>query len=62
MIATDRAVICLVDPNSDFQPAQLFVEREDVIAQGGIEVAVQTVIAAVIRTYQEAVQWLEDCQ
>jgi magnesium transporter len=60
MIATDRAVICLVDPNPDFQPAHLFVQGADVIAQGGIEVAVQVVIAAVIRTYEEAVEWLED--
>ena len=60
IIATDRAVICLVEPASDFQPAQLFIQKEDVIAQGGIEVAVQLVIAAVIRTYEEAVEWLED--
>jgi magnesium transporter len=60
MIATDRAVICLVDPTSDFQPAQLFLDKEDVIAQGGIEVAVQVVIAAAISTYEEAVEWLED--
>jgi magnesium transporter len=60
MIATDRAVICLVDPNPDFQPAHLFVQGADVIAQGGIEVAVQVVIAAVIRTYEETVEWLED--
>ena len=60
MIATDRAVICLVDPNQDFQPAQLFVQKEQVIAKGGIEAAVQTVIAAVIRTYEDALQWLED--
>jgi magnesium transporter len=60
MIATDRAVICLVDPNPDFQPAQLFLHKEELIAQGGIEAAVHVVIAAVIRTYEEALQWLED--
>jgi magnesium transporter len=60
MIATDRAVICLMDATPDFQPAQLFVEKQEVIAQGGIEAAVQTVIAAAIRTYEEALQWLED--
>jgi magnesium transporter len=60
VIATDRAVICLVDPTPDFQPAQLFVQKQEVIAQGGVEAAIQTVIAAVIRSYEEARQWLED--
>jgi magnesium transporter len=60
MIATDRAVICLMDSTPDFQPAQLLVEKQEMIAQGGIEAAVQTVIAAAIRTYEEALRWLED--
>jgi magnesium transporter len=60
MIATDRAVICLIDPNPDFQAAKLFIEKQSVIAQGGIEAAVQTIIEAVIRSYEEALQWLED--
>jgi magnesium transporter len=60
MIATDRAVICLVDPTRDFQPARLFLQRQDAIAKGGIEAAVQTIIAAVISSYEDALQWLED--
>jgi magnesium transporter len=60
MIATDRAVICLVDPTRDFQPAQLFLQKEEVIAKGGIEAAVQTIIAAVISSYEDALQWLEE--
>jgi magnesium transporter len=60
MIATDRAVICLVDPTPDFQPAQLFIQKQDVIAKGGIEAGVQTIIGAIIRSYEEALQWLED--
>jgi magnesium transporter len=60
MIATDRAVICLMDPTPDFQPAQLLVEKQELIAQGGIEAAAQAVIAAAIRTYEEALRWLED--
>jgi magnesium transporter len=60
VIATDRAIICLADPTPDFQPAQLFLQKEDVIAKGGIEAAVQTIIAAVISTYEDVVQWLED--
>ena len=60
IIATDRAVICLVDPAPDFKPAQLFIQKQEVIAKGGVEAAVQTVIAAVIASYEEALQWLED--
>lgn len=59
MIATDRALICLVEPAPNFQPAQLLVQNEERIAQGGIEAAVQAVISAVINTYEDAVQWLE---
>ena len=60
MIATDRAVICLAEPTPNFQPAHLFLEKQDVIAKGGIEAAVQVVIGAVISSYEEALQWLED--
>jgi magnesium transporter len=60
IIATDRAVICLVDPTPDFQPAQLFLQKQGMIAKGGIEAAVQVVIAAVIGSYEDALQWLED--
>jgi len=60
LIATDRAVICLVDPNHDFHPAQIFCHKEAIIAKGGIEAAVQMIIGAVIQSYQEALQWLED--
>ena len=60
IIATDRAVICLVDPNPDFSPAQIFCHKEEIIAKGGIEAAVQMIIGAVIHSYQEALQWLED--
>ena len=52
LIATDRAVICLVDPNPDFQPAQLFCHKEEMIAKGGIEAAVQMIIQAVIHSYR----------
>jgi magnesium transporter len=60
IIATDRAVICLVDPTPEFQPSKLFIDKQEVIAKGGVEAAVQIVIAAVIASYEEALQWLED--
>jgi magnesium transporter len=60
IIATDRALICLTEPTPEFQPARLLVQQEELIAHGGVEAAVQSVIGAVIGTYEDAVQWLED--
>lgn len=60
IIATDRALICLAEPTPDFQPARLLAQQEELIARGGIEAAAQAVIGAVIGTYEDAVQWLED--
>jgi magnesium transporter len=60
MVATDRALICLVEPTVDLQPARLLSAHEDVLRSGGIEAALQLVISAVIETYESAVQWLED--
>jgi magnesium transporter len=60
IVATDRALICLVDPGIDFQPARLLSAREDVLRTGGIEAALQLVMSAVIETYETAVEWLED--
>ena len=60
VIATDRALICL--GGSDIRlPARATVHTEGRCdRKGGIEAAVQTIIAAVISTYEDAVQWLED--
>lgn len=60
IVATDRALICLVEPAADFQPARLLSAHEDVLRSGGIEAALQLVISAVIETYESAVEWLED--
>jgi magnesium transporter len=60
IVATDRALICLVTPSGDFQPARVLSQHEEVLAHGGIEAALQLVITAVIQTYETAVQWLED--
>src|SRR5215211_1290227 len=60
MIATDRALICLVDSTTGFRPAQLLQQSEDALTYGGVEAALQIVIGAIVNTYQEAVQWLED--
>jgi len=60
IVATDRALICLVTPSGEFQPARVLSQHEELLSHGGIEAALQLVITAVIQTYETAVQWLED--
>jgi len=59
IIATDRALICLVESSTSFRPAQLLLGHEEQLTTGGVEAALQIVMEAIIRTYEEAVQWLE---
>jgi magnesium transporter len=61
IIVTDRALICLVAPTKGFQPAQLLLTKEEVLSRGGVEAALQLVITAIVNTYENALQWLEDC-
>ena len=60
IIVTDRALICLVDPCPDFQPARLLSGQGDLLASGGVDAGLQIVIRAVISTYEAAVNWLEE--
>jgi magnesium transporter len=59
IIATDRVLICLVESSTSFRPAQLLLGHEEQLTTGGVEAALQIVMEAIIRTYEEAVQWLE---
>ena len=59
IIATDRALICLVESSASFRPAQLLLGHEEQLTTGGVEAALQIVMEAIIRSYEEAVQWLE---
>ena len=59
IIATDRALICLVESSTSFRPAQLLLGHEEQLTTGGVEAALQIVMEAIIRTYEEVVQWLE---
>jgi magnesium transporter len=59
LIVTDRALICLIDPCPDFQPARLLSAKSDVLAGGGIDAGLQVLIHAVIDSYEAAVDWLE---
>lgn len=60
IIATDRALICLVGDVDGFHPARLLLQKAELLADGGVEVGLQLLITAVIGTYESAVQWLED--
>lgn len=60
VVITDRVVIGAVDAFDGFRPAQLLAARQELLATGGVEACVQAVIAAVIKTYEEVVDWLED--
>jgi magnesium transporter len=59
IIATDRALICLADPCPDFQPAQLLSSKDELLAVGGVDAGLQALLGALVHTYQNAVNWLE---
>ena len=59
IIATDRALICLVDENG-LRPGRLLLRHADDLAEGGIEKGLQLLVGQVIHTYERAAQWLED--
>ena len=60
VVATDRLLICLVDPTPDFKPAELLTAHADVLATGGTDAALRELMMAVVATYDDAVTWLED--
>ena len=60
MVVTDRALVCLADDSSGFRPGRLLTRHADALAHGGVESALQTLVAGVIASYEDAVEWLED--
>lgn len=60
VVVTERALICVAQDTPDFRPAQLFAQHSEDLAKGGVEAALQDLVRAVINTYENAVQWLED--
>ncbi len=60
LIATDRILICLTGDARSFHPAQLLMQQEHLLAQGGVEVALQLILKQIIHGYEAAVQYLED--
>ncbi len=59
IIATDRALICLCGDHPALQPAHLLSEKRDQLARQGVEAALPLVLAAIISTYEQAIEWLE---
>ncbi len=60
IIATDRVLICLVADVAGFHPARLLLQKSALLAEGGVEVGLQVLVAAVVDTYESAAEWLED--
>lgn len=60
IIATDRALICLVDACPEFQPARLLSGQGELLADGGVEAGLRILLKAVISTFETTVDWLED--
>ncbi len=61
LVVTDRALICLTgDGGGDFHAARKLASAQDALAEGGIATALYLIVAAVIDTYADVVEWLED--
>jgi magnesium transporter len=60
VVVTDRILICLVDPNPDFRPNDLFTSHADVLTAGGTDAALRELMIAVINTYENVVQYMEE--
>lgn len=60
VVVTDRALVCLAEDSSGFRPARLLAGHADTLAQGGVESALQALMAGVIASYEDAIAWLED--
>jgi magnesium transporter len=59
IIATDRALICLAGDTEALRPAQVLSGQTDKLASSGIEAALPLVLNAVVASYEDAVDWLE---
>ncbi len=60
VVATDRLLICLVDPTTDFRPAELFTAHAENLTTGGTDAALRELMTAVVATYDHVATWLED--
>lgn len=61
MVITDRALICLTTEGVEgFHLARRLTQVQDRLAHGGVHAALHNVLSAVIDTYEDVVEWLED--
>ena len=60
VVVTERILICLVDPTPDFRPNDLFTAHADVLTTGGTDAALRELMVAVVNTYENVVQWMEE--
>jgi magnesium transporter len=60
VVVTERILICLVDPTPDFRPNDLFTSHADVLTTGGTDAALRELMIAVVNTYENVVQWMEE--
>ena len=61
VVVTDRILICLVDPTPDFRPNDLFTSHADLLTTGGTDAALRELLVAVINTYENVTEWMEEC-
>ena len=60
VVATERLLICLVDPTPDFRPAELLTAHAENLTTGGTDAALRELMMAVISTYDDVATWLEE--
>lgn len=60
VVATERLLICLVDPTPDFRPAELLTAHAENLTTGGTDAALRVLMMAVVSTYDDAATWLEE--
>lgn len=60
VVVTERILICLIDPTPDFRPNDLFIAHADALATGGTDAALRELMVAVVNTYENVVEWMEE--
>ncbi|HEY0238634.1 MAG TPA: magnesium transporter CorA family protein [Friedmanniella sp.] len=60
VVVTERILICLIDSTPDFRPNDLFTSHADVLTTGGTDAALRELMMAVVNTYDNVVQWMEE--
>ncbi len=60
LLVTDRALVCLADLTGGLDPARLLTTKADRLSRGDLEAAPQVILHAVVDSYVQVVDWLED--